>query len=110
MSTTTITIPHCTTGAALWTGEVEDTGDARFNLGRAVQAAIKAGADLAGTNLRWADLACTNLRRVNLAGANLAGAILAGADLTGADLTGADLTGADLHRAMIRLGNRTVTL
>ena len=105
MSTTTITIPHRTTGAALWTGEVEDSGDARANLGRAVQAAIKAGVDLAGANLRRANLTGINLRRVSLTRA----------DLTGADLTGADFSGADLHRAilagaMIRLGNRTVTL
>ena len=62
----------------------------------AVEAAVKARANLAGANLAVADLAGAYLARAALAGASLAGADLAGADLAGANLAGADLAGADL--------------
>jgi len=55
----------------------------------AVEAAIKAGANLSGANLYGA----------NLSGANLSGADLYGADLSGADLSKADLSGANLSQA-----------
>jgi hypothetical protein len=59
-----------------------------------LEAAVKAGADLARANLVGA-----NLVGANLAGANLAGANLAGANLMDANLVGADLARADLVRA-----------
>ena len=51
-----------------------------------VEAAVEAGADLAGADLAGADLAGADLVRANLAGADLADANLAGADLADADL------------------------
>ena len=65
------------------------TGALRFegefgSLKLCLEAAVKAGADLADAYLAGA----------NLAGANLAGADLAGADLERANLAGADLAGA----------------
>ena len=95
------------------------TGAVRFegefgSLKLCVEAAVKAGANLAGANLARADLAGANLARAdlaradlaranladaNLARANLAGAYLAGANLAGADLARADLAGANLARA-----------
>ena len=64
-----------------------------------VEAAVKAGADLARAYLAGADLARANLAGADLAGAYLAGAYLAGANLAGADLDDANLAGADLARA-----------
>lgn len=66
-----------------------------------VEAAVKAGVDLAWANLEDADLAWANLigaklAHANLAEANLAGARLYGADLTDANLECANLTGASL--------------
>ena len=63
-------------------------------LGRAVQEAIKARANLAGANLADAYLAGANLAGAYLARANLAGANLAGANLAGANLADANLAGA----------------
>ena len=70
------------------------TGAIRFegefgSLRLCVEAAVKAGANLADANLAGA-----NLAGANLAGANLARAALAGADLVGANLAGAYLAGA----------------
>ena len=70
------------TGALLYSGEHVDVKEA-------VEAAVKAGANLRGANLRDA-----NLRGAYLGGANLRDANLGGADLGGAYLRGADLGGA----------------
>ena len=64
----------------------------------AVEAAVKAGADLTGADLRGANLRGANLRGADLWGADLLGADLWGADLWGANLWGADLTGANLTK------------
>jgi len=64
-----------------------------------VEAAVKAGANLADADLADADLAGADLAGADLADANLADADLAGADLAGANLADADLAGADLAGA-----------
>ncbi|HMU17683.1 MAG TPA: pentapeptide repeat-containing protein [Thauera aminoaromatica] len=64
-----------------------------------LEAAVKAGADLARANLVGANLVGANLAGANLMDANLAGANLAGANLMDANLVGADLARADLVRA-----------
>jgi len=74
-------------------------------LGRAVQEAIKARANLAGANLADAYLAGANLAGAYLARANLAGANLAGANLAGAYLARANLAGAYLARANLAGAN-----
>ena len=61
-----------------------------------LEAAVKAGADLAYANLARADLAYANLARADLADANLARADLARADLARANLADADLARANL--------------
>jgi hypothetical protein len=66
----------------------------------ALEAAVKAKADLSRANLSRA-----NLFGANLFGANLSGADLSGADLSGADLSGADLSGANLSRANLSRAN-----
>ena len=48
--------------------------------------------------------------RADLSGANLTRANLSRANLTGANLSGADLSGANLTGAIIKLGNREVTI
>ncbi len=73
----------------------------------AVEAAVKAKADLRGADLRGAYLRGADLRDANLGGADLRGADLrdanlGGADLGDADLRGADLRGADLGGAYLR--------
>ena len=88
------------------------TGAVRFegefgSLKLAVEAAVKAkanlrGADLGGADLGGADLRGANLRGADLGGADLGGAYLRGANLRGADLGGADLHGADLGGADLR--------
>jgi hypothetical protein len=67
----------------------------------ALEAACKAGANLAGANLAGADLARANLAGADLARANLAWADLDGANLAGADLARANLAGADLAGAYL---------
>ena len=62
----------------------------------AVEAAVKAGANLDGANLYGANLDGANLYGANLDGANLYGANLYGANLYGANLTRANLDGANL--------------
>jgi hypothetical protein len=64
-----------------WNAEILFRVEAE-NLGLAVEAAVKAWADLSKANLSWA----------NLSGANLSGANLSGANLSGADLSGANLS------------------
>ena len=67
------------TGAVLYSGEHADVKEA-------VEAAVKAGANLRGANLRGA-----NLRGADLDGANLDGAYLDGANLDDACLAGAQV-------------------
>ena len=64
---------------------------------KAVEAALKARADLQGANLRGANLRGANLRGAVLRDANLQGADLQGAVLWGANLQDANLRGADLR-------------
>ena len=88
--------------SACWEGEIEDTGSTAKNLGEAVKAALKQGADLRGADLRGADLQGAYLQGAYLPGAYLPGAYLHGAYLQGADLRDADLQGADLRDADLR--------
>ena len=71
----------------------------------ALEAAIKAGANLSGADLYGADLYGANLSGANLSGANLSGANLSGADLSRANLSGADLSGANLYGANLSGAN-----
>ena len=63
------------------------------NIQLAVEAAVRARADLTRANLIGANLIEANLIEANLTNADLAGARLNGADLIGANLSGAILTG-----------------
>jgi hypothetical protein len=65
----------------------------------ALEAAVKARADLQGAYLRGADLRDTYLQDADLQGADLQDADLQGADLQGADLRGADLRDTYLQDA-----------
>jgi hypothetical protein len=85
--------------SACWEGEIEETGSTSENLGSAVKAALKAGADLRSADLRSADLQGADLRSADLRSADLRGADLRSADLRSADLRGANLRGADLRSA-----------
>ena len=82
-----------------WNGKVLYSGE-HADIKEAVEAAVKAGANLRGADLRGADLY----------GADLYGANLCGADLCGADLYGADLCGADLYGAKVGKGGGEATL
>ena len=93
-----IEIQNRWTGAVLYSGEHADVKEA-------VEAAVKAGANLAG-----AYLAGANLAGAYLADADLTGAYLAGAYLTGANLAGAGLTGADLADAKVGAGDDEAAL
>ena len=99
------------TGRVLFEHEAENN-----TMCRAIEDAVKAGANLtganlAGVNLAWADLpgaklAGSNLTDahlddVNLAGANLSGAYLVGTYLGGVNLAGASLAWADLAGAQL---------
>jgi hypothetical protein len=79
-------------GAVLFEGDFDC-------LAKAVEAAVKARANLYGANLDGANLYGANLARANLYGANLDGANLDGANLDGANLYGANLCGANLDGA-----------
>jgi uncharacterized protein YjbI with pentapeptide repeats len=108
-------------GAVLYEHEtIEKRQRDGLALREALEAACKAGANLAGANLDGANLACANLAgaylaganlagaylyRANLAGANLDGANLACANLDGANLAGANLAGAYLYRANLAGAN-----
>ena len=81
-----------------WNGKVLYSGE-HADIKEAVEAAVKAGADLRGANLGGANLRDADLRGANLIGADLCGADLRGADLRDANLRGADLCGADLRGA-----------
>ncbi len=71
-------------GKVLFTADIPDDTEPRFQVRAALQIAVKARANLAGAYLAGADLA-----RANLADANLAGAYLARANLAGANLADA---------------------
>ena len=75
-----------------WNGKVLYSGE-HADIKEAVEAAVKAGADL-----RDADLRGANLRGADLCDADLRGANLRGADLCDADLCGAHLTGAKVGK------------
>ncbi len=97
-------IRHKITGAVLYTAPKATTTK------EAVEAAVKARANLAGAyladaNLARANLAGAYLADANLAGANLDGAYLAGANLAGANLDGAYLAGAYLADANLAHAN-----
>ena len=80
-----------------WNGEVLYSGE-HAGLKEAVEAAVKACANLRDANLRGA----------NLRGANLRGADLCDANLRGADLCGADLAGAKVGSEAVLVGSRPV--
>ena len=87
-------------GANLAEANLADTNLAGANLaGAKLAGANLAGAKLADANLADAKLTCTNLTCANLAYANLAGANLAGAYLDNTNLAGAYLAYANLARA-----------
>jgi uncharacterized protein YjbI with pentapeptide repeats len=78
-----------------------------IQLGAAIKAAYKSGADLRDAvlrdaDLRGADLRGADLRDAVLRDADLSGADLSDADLSDADLSDADLRGADLRDAVLR--------
>ena len=87
-----IEIKNQYSGQTIFEGEFE-------GLKEALEAAVKAGANLRGANLEGANLWGANLRGANLEGANLCGANLEGANLRGANLRGANLEGANLWGA-----------
>ena len=88
----TIEIKDRWTGRVLYTAQVESVREA-------VEAAVRAGANLTYADLAGASRTGACLTGAHLEGAALAGANLAGADLTGAHLEGAYLAGANLARA-----------
>jgi len=89
------------TNACIWSGDIENTGSAARNLGAAVVAAHKSGANLDGARLDGANLDGANLDGASLDGASLVGASLDGANLDGANLVGASLDGASLVGASL---------
>ncbi len=97
-----IKILHRWSNACLWTGDIEDSGSPRINMGKAVKAALLRGADLRGADLRAPDLRGADLRGADLRDADLRGADLRDADLRSADLRDADLRDADLRGANLR--------
>ena len=84
-----------------WNGKVLYSGE-HADIKEAVEAAVKAGADLRGADLCGADLCGANLCDADLCGAGLRDADLCGADLCDADLCGADLCDANLCGANLR--------
>jgi hypothetical protein len=109
-------------GKSLFECDVDASLSYGRQLGAAVKAAFKSGADLSGAVLSGADLSGADLsgavlsgavlRSAVLSGAVLSGAVLRSADLrsavlrsavlSGADLSGADLSGAVLSGAVLR--------
>ena len=71
----------------------------------AVEAAIKANADLRYADLRSADLRSADLRSANLRSADLSSADLRSANLRSANLRSADLSSADLRFADLSFAN-----
>ena len=98
-----IEIKNRWTGAVLYSGEHADVKEA-------VEAAVKAGANLRGANLRGADLRDASLGGAYLGGANLRGADLRDASLGGASLGGAYLGGANLGGAKVGAGDDEAAL
>jgi hypothetical protein len=94
-----IEIKHRLTGAVIYTAP--DATTTR----EALEAAIRAHADLAGADLAGAYLAHADLAGADLAGAYLAHAYLAHADLAGADLADANLADANLAHANLADAN-----
>ena len=99
-----------------WDGSVLYTAENAQDVRRALEEAVKGGADLrgaylsdanlrgaylSGANLSGADLGDADLSGANLGDANLGGANLGDADLSGANLSGADLGDADLGDAYL---------
>ena len=68
----------------------------------ALQAAIKAKANLRSADLRYANLRSADLSYADLRSANLRSADLRSADLSSADLSSANLSYADLRSANLR--------
>ena len=90
-------------------GSVLFTLDKGETVKMAVEAGVKAGADLSRADLRGADLSDANLRSANLSrtdlrGANLSGAYLSDADLSRADLSGAYLSGKKVSALRVFTG------
>lgn len=97
--TVTVEIPRRLTGEAIFTAEVDAGIEERFRMRAALEAGVRAEANLMSANLEGADLAGAKLGDAVLPGATFVGADLAGADLSGAELDGANLSGADLAGA-----------
>ena len=91
------------TGLVLFEHEAENN-----TMKLTLEAAISAGANLAGANLAGANLAGAYLDGANLARANLYGANLARANLDGANLAGAYLDGANLADKSELQGDRPI--
>ena len=87
-----LAITHRWTGRVLWQGHA-------VNMGKALEAAIAADANLSRANLSDADLSRANLSDANLSDADLSDADLSDADLSDADLSRANLSDADLSDA-----------
>ena len=101
------------TGAVLYSGEhvdVKEAVEAAVKAGANLRDAYLDGADLGGADLDGADLDGANLRGANLRGANLRGAYLGGAYLGGAYLRGANLRGAYLGGAKVGAGDDEAAL
>ena len=81
-----------------WSGEILFSIEAE-NWRFAVEAAIKAKANLSEADLSWANLSWANLSEANLSEANLSWANLSEADLSKANLSWANLSWADLSKA-----------
>lgn len=79
------------TGRVLFEHEAENN-----TVCQAIEAAVKAGADLTGADLAGVDLAWVDLAGAKLAGANLTDAILDDVNLAGANLSGAYMVGTYL--------------
>ena len=87
-----------------WTGVLLYSGE-HVDVKEAVEAAVKAGANLRDADLRDADLRDADLGGADLRDAYLGGAYLGGANLADADLRGAYLGGANLADADLRGAN-----
>jgi uncharacterized protein YjbI with pentapeptide repeats len=88
-------------------GSVLYVAEGAADVRAAVEAAVKARANLTGAYLSGADLTRADLTRADLTGAYLTRADLTRANLTGAYLTDANLTGANLTGAYLTDANLT---
>jgi len=83
-----------------WTGNVLFEYETEDNtIKKALEKAVKSGADLSRADLSGADLSRADLSGADLNGADLSEANLSRADLSEADLSEADLSEADLSEA-----------